>query len=182
MLHGENQNLSGKVGTRIAARAVILDGDLMFMIHSPDCDEYKFPGGGVEPGETLEEALVREVREELGAVVRRVVFKVGHIVEHYRPKEPYLDVFTMRSFYFLVTVGDERLEQRLEAYESRLGFTPRWVDIDEAISLNEATMAGGSATITRWVARDTWALRRISENRAALLSSIRDAEADAAPR
>ena len=33
---------------------------------------YCFPGGGIHPGESEEEALVREVREELGVTVRPV--------------------------------------------------------------------------------------------------------------
>lgn len=36
--------------------------------HSPGA--YRFPAGHVEPGETLEQALKREVREELGRGVR----------------------------------------------------------------------------------------------------------------
>ena len=40
---------------------------------------YCFPGGGIEPGETEQAALVREVREELGVTIRPVR-RVWHCV------------------------------------------------------------------------------------------------------
>ena len=33
-------------------------------------DGWEFPGGKIEPGETAEEAVVREIREELAVVIR----------------------------------------------------------------------------------------------------------------
>jgi len=182
MYHADNLNLSGKAFVRIAARAVIMDGDSLCLIYSPSCDEYKFPGGGVEHGESVEAALVREVREEVGAIVDRIVSRIGEIVEYDHPKERRLDLFKMNSLYYLVTVTGERVEQSLERYESELGFTPRWVNVHEAIRTNEATMARGNSQMTRWITRDTWALRQIAGAYPALLDAVSSGAAMASSR
>ena len=46
---------------------------------------WEFPGGGVEFGETLENALVREIREEYGFVVE--VLQLLDVVNHILPEE-----------------------------------------------------------------------------------------------
>jgi len=54
---------------RVAA-AVVFNGDRLLMTQRPPGDPlallWEFPGGKIEPGETPEEALHREVAEELG--------------------------------------------------------------------------------------------------------------------
>ena len=49
---------------RNSARSVIISEKKVAMIHSEKYDYYKFPGGGIEAGESRTEALCREVAEE----------------------------------------------------------------------------------------------------------------------
>jgi 8-oxo-dGTP diphosphatase len=60
--------------TVIVVGAAILDGDRLLAAQRKAPPElaggWELPGGKVDPGETEEEALVRECREELGVVVR----------------------------------------------------------------------------------------------------------------
>ncbi len=48
--------------------AILVDGCAL-LVHAHSTGKFMFPGGGVEPGERLEEALRREVREETGLEV-----------------------------------------------------------------------------------------------------------------
>ncbi len=61
-------------GPRVRVAAVLeLEGRILFVRHRKGASEYHLlPGGGVERGETLEEALTREVREETGLECRVV--------------------------------------------------------------------------------------------------------------
>ncbi len=49
-----------------AAGCVVRHGDLIAIIHRPHYDDWSLPKGKLDPGETFEDAAVREVREEIG--------------------------------------------------------------------------------------------------------------------
>ena len=57
---------NGKAFVRPSVRGIIIRDGKVAMVHSLKYDYYKFPGGGIEDGENLEEALLREVAEESG--------------------------------------------------------------------------------------------------------------------
>jgi ADP-ribose pyrophosphatase YjhB (NUDIX family) len=54
-------------GMTLGVRAMLLDGNEVVLVKHSYVPGWTFPGGGVESGEILEEALEREVREETGA-------------------------------------------------------------------------------------------------------------------
>ena len=67
--------------------AIICDGDRVFATqrgYGDFKDGWEFPGGKIEDGESPEDAIVREIREELGADIRVKGFLTS--VEHDYPQ------------------------------------------------------------------------------------------------
>ena len=133
-------NPNGTTVERQAVRAIILSGKQLLLVYSPVAREYKFPGGGVDNGETLETALGREVLEECGARLTRIVREIGAIVEYDHAKEPEFETFKMTSHHFLCEADAFVAPQALEGYEVRLAFEPRWVELEDALALNKSRL------------------------------------------
>jgi 8-oxo-dGTP pyrophosphatase MutT (NUDIX family) len=156
-----NVNPQGKTIHREAVRGIIRDGERLLMVYSTQNGDYKFPGGGVGAGESQQQALIREIREECGALVTEVGPEFGKAIEYDFPLEPEYDVFKMTSFYFCCQVAGTLTEQRLDDYEREMGFQPAWVAIAEAIRVNREILATKDYSEFPWIARDTFVLEQL---------------------
>ena len=128
---------------RDSARGIILQSGRVAMIFSRRDGYYKFPGGGIEKGESLIEAMIREVREEAGLVVRpESVREYGCVSRAQRnPGDPE-EIFRQDNFYYLCQAEEEILPPQMEDYEADAGFEPVFVDAREAIRVNRALAPG----------------------------------------
>lgn len=82
---------------RIRVAGIIKLNDGYALMHRKDVknrpmsEYYVFPGGGLEEGETLEECVVREVKEEFGITVKPIELLYEEESEE----------FNQKSYYFL---------------------------------------------------------------------------------
>ena len=65
LVHDEGLDLTAPTVERVAVKGILLQGSELLLLSTRHGD-YKFPGGGVEAGETLHAALRRELQEECG--------------------------------------------------------------------------------------------------------------------
>ena len=103
---------------------VIKDGDRIFATQRGYGDQkggWEFPGGKMEPGETPEQALVRELKEELAVEV--CVGEKICTVEYDYPKFH----LTMHCFWATIVSGEIKLLEHEDA---------RWLDRENLNSVN----------------------------------------------
>lgn len=126
-------NPSEKSPLRRAARAIVFDGQSIALLYVSKHGYHKLPGGGIEDGEAIAEALERETREEVGCRVK-VGSEIGQINEF---REEW--GFSQESMcYSAILVGDKGRPDFTDV-EQESGFEIVWVEsIDRAIDLLES--------------------------------------------
>jgi mutator protein MutT len=96
--------------TTVVAAIIVRDSRLLICQRRPDKSfplKWEFPGGKVEEGESLTDALVREILEELG-----VRIEVGR--EVYRTQYRYAELSApIELVFYSARITDEKIGQRI---------------------------------------------------------------------
>lgn len=148
----------GAFRNRTAARGIIVrEGKYLVILgRHGDC---KFPGGGMEQGETLQETLFREVCEETGFRVRKDSIRDGFLVHERRKEEK--KVLIMDSYYYFCEIEQEEGEHSLSNYESGSGSEVSWLTLPEMIKRNESVQDFAK---TPWAVREMLVMRELVQD------------------
>ena len=122
---------------RNSARSIIIKNKRVAMIHSMKYDYYKFPGGGIENGESPVEAMIRETREEAGLLVKPdTVREYGYVHRIQRSAGDKTERFVQDNYYYLCEAAEEIRPQELDGYEAQEAYTLEYVEPHAAIWKN----------------------------------------------
>ena len=157
----KDYDIHGKAFVRPSVRGIIIRDGKVGMVHSLKYDYYKFPGGGIEEGETRLEALIREVREEAGLVVRPHTVREYGLV-HRVQKGKKEARFIQDNYYYLCEAERDTLPQRLDDYEAEERFALEFVEPALAIRVNreedhgpkDPIMLEREARVLEWLIRE----------------------------
>lgn len=120
---------SSSYARRGAARGIIKHGNNIALLHVTKLKYHKLPGGGIETGESPEQAFNREILEEVGCECE-IESSLGKIVE-------YRDLFKLiqTSHIYVAHVVGELGSTNFMEDEAAEGFELIWVTPDVAKKL-----------------------------------------------
>ena len=109
--------------------AIIIKDNKILLIHriKNGQEYYVFPGGGVKEEESLEEAISREIKEELTLDIK--LFKQIFSITNQNQEEHY---FLVEDFDGTPILNGEERERMNENNQ----YMPTWIKLDKAINLS----------------------------------------------
>jgi ADP-ribose pyrophosphatase YjhB (NUDIX family) len=159
-IHPDIIDSSAKSFTRKATRAIVLKGNNILLLYTKRYHDYSLPGGGIDEGESNVAGLVRELKEETGAHNVQNIEEFG-MYEEFRPwHKTGFDIIHMQSYCYICSIDEELLEPEFESHEIDNGMHPIWINIHQAISHNEHTIANSTKKGLS-IERETYLLKLI---------------------
>lgn len=141
--------------TRPSVRAIIFQGGKLALIHNGKFDYYMFPGGGIEAGESHEEALAREVKEESGLVViPESIREYGSALRLSKSSHFDNTIFEQENFYYFCEVQAEPDMPEYDIHEIEEQYSLVYLTPEEAIRRNR-TNDHGEENGGVWIERET---------------------------
>ncbi len=117
-----------KITFRPSVYAIIRHDDKFLMLSNKSNGQLFFPGGGIEIDETIEEALMREVKEEAGIEIE--IVKLIHFKEQFFYYDPADEAYHMFNYFYICNPKTLSLLKDDEVKDEEAE-KPRWVDIEE---------------------------------------------------
>ena len=118
--------------SRFGVRIILKDGGEIYVIKSEKHGFYQLPGGGIDSGESITDALRREVREETGFLID-TIRPLGYTLEHresirnQRPQKHDISfVFEARA---VKNIGTNYMDDEVEE-----GFKPVRIKIEDLVT------------------------------------------------
>lgn len=125
----------------LIVRALIVRNNKVLLCQTKGRDYYFLPGGHIEFGENMRDALLREIREEMDVVVSNMEF-IGGIENLFTQDEKLIHEI---SFVYRVDVDRDDVD----AKENHIEFT--WFSLDQIVDANIVPPAIKDA-ILKWMA------------------------------
>ena len=111
------------------------DNNQICVVKSEKYGYMQLPGGGIEDGESIEEALRRETEEETGFLISDIK-PIGYTIERREDVRNIYQWDKAISFVFEATptknIGTKYIDD-----EIAVGFFPMWINVDEFIEKQE---------------------------------------------
>ncbi|EFU43407.1 NUDIX hydrolase [Paenibacillus vortex V453] len=133
--------------SRYGSRGVLVDDILnVAMMYMSKINLYKLPGGGINVGENIRDAFLREIKEETGYVAE-IIHELGCIEEHKNKNN-----FMQYSYCFIAkahkSYGNTMM---LTDSESQLGMTVEWMAFEKALKVMDCSASNCNDYSTKFM-------------------------------